>query len=116
MLRSREIELSFKVAGQMIDLPMLAASDVAQGDVVAQADKRDYENQLSALQSQRDQAVAQLDALKAGAFADEIIALETAVESARAPADQIREALDHAGISRTFRTCSQGKAPRCCKV
>ncbi|NSX55548.1 MULTISPECIES: efflux RND transporter periplasmic adaptor subunit [Rhodobacterales] len=93
VLPSREIELSFKVSGQVIDLPIRAASNVEAGDVIAQIDKRDYENQLSALQSQRDQAVAQLDALRAGAREEEIVALEAAVESAQAQVDQTREAL-----------------------
>ncbi|MFL4470051.1 HlyD family secretion protein [Tateyamaria armeniaca] len=96
VLPSREIELSFKVSGQVIDLPVRAASNVAAGDIIAQIDKRDYENQLSALQSQRDQAVAQLEALKAGARVEEIVALEAAVESAQAQVDQTREALDRA--------------------
>lgn len=96
VLPSREIELSFKVSGQVIGLPVRAASTVEAGDVIAQIDKRDFENQLSALQSQRDQAAAQLEALKAGARAEEIIALEAAVESAQAQADQTREALARA--------------------
>ncbi|WP_299298137.1 efflux RND transporter periplasmic adaptor subunit [uncultured Tateyamaria sp.] len=96
VLPSREIELSFKVSGQVIDLPVRAASNVQAGDVIAQIDRRDYENQLAALQSQRDQAAAQLEALKAGARPEEIIALEAAVESAQAQADQAREALTRA--------------------
>ncbi|MEM7441416.1 MAG: efflux RND transporter periplasmic adaptor subunit [Pseudomonadota bacterium] len=96
VLPSREIELSFKVSGQVIDLPVRAASNVQAGDVIAQIDKRDYENQLAALQSQRDQAAAQLEALKAGARAEEVSALEAAVESAQAQVDQTREALARA--------------------
>ncbi|WP_282078485.1 efflux RND transporter periplasmic adaptor subunit [Epibacterium ulvae] len=93
VLPSREIELTFKVPGQVIDLPVRAATNVKTGDVIAQIDKRDYENQLATLQSQRDQASAELDALKAGARAEEIIALEAAVEAAQAQVDQAREAL-----------------------
>ncbi len=96
VLPSREIELSFKVSGQVIDLPVRAAAQVAQGDTIAQIDTRDFENQIAQLQSQRDQAVAQLDALRAGARAEEILALEAAVESAQAQVDQTREALDRA--------------------
>ena len=96
VLPSREIELSFKVSGQVIDLPVRAASDIAQGDVVAQIDTRDFENQIAQLQSQKDQATAQLAALRAGARDEEIAALEAAVESAQAQVDQTREALDRA--------------------
>ena len=96
VLPSREIELSFKVSGQVIELPVLAASEVEAGDMIAQIDPRDFENQIAQLQSQRDQQVAQLDALRAGARAEEIIALEAAVESAQAQVDQTTEALDRA--------------------
>lgn len=96
VLPSREIELSFKVSGQVVDLPVRAASEVARGDVIAQIDTRNFENQIAQLQSQRDQAVAQLDALRAGARAEEIASLEAAVESAQAQVDQKREALTRA--------------------
>ncbi|WP_299143968.1 efflux RND transporter periplasmic adaptor subunit [uncultured Tateyamaria sp.] len=96
VLPSREIELSFKVSGQVIELPIRAASQVVAGDVIAQIDPRDFENQITQLQSQRDQATAQLEALRAGAREEEIIALEAAVASAQAQVDQTREALDRA--------------------
>lgn len=84
VLPSQEIELSFKVSGQIIDLPIRAASNVSAGDTIAQIDTRDFENQISQLQSSRDQATAQLDALQAGARPEEISALEAAVASAQA--------------------------------
>ena len=96
MLPSREIELSFKVSGQVIELPVRAASQVVAGDVIARLDPRDFENQIGQLQSQRAQAEAQLDALRAGAREEEIIALEAAVASAQAQVDQTREALSRA--------------------
>lgn len=96
VLPSREIELSFKVSGQVVDLPVRAASEVAQGDVIAQIDTRDFENQIAQLQSQRDQAVAQLEALRAGAREEEVAALEAAVQSAEAQVDQTRDALERA--------------------
>ncbi len=96
VLPSREIELSFKVSGQILELPIRAATEVEQGDIIAQLDTRDFENQIAQLQSQRDQAVAQLDALKAGAREEEIAALEAAVQAAEAQVDQAREALARA--------------------
>ncbi|MFK7752420.1 MAG: efflux RND transporter periplasmic adaptor subunit [Sedimentitalea sp.] len=96
VLPSREIELSFKVSGQVIELPVRAASDVSTGDTIAQIDTRDFENQIAQLQSSRDQATAQLDALKAGARPEEIAALEAAVQSAQAQVDQTRDALTRA--------------------
>ncbi|MGX9355656.1 efflux RND transporter periplasmic adaptor subunit [Roseobacteraceae bacterium S113] len=96
VLPSQEIELSFKVSGQVISLPVRAATEVEAGDVIAQIDPRDFENQIAQLESQRDQATAQLDALRAGAREEEVAALEAAVESAQAQVDQTREALDRA--------------------
>lgn len=94
VLPSREIELSFKVSGQVIELPVRAATQVARGDTIAQIDTRDFENQIAQLQSQRDQSAAQLDALRSGAREEEIAALEAAVQSAQAQLDQARDALE----------------------
>lgn len=96
VLPSQEIELSFKVSGQIIDLPIRAASNVSAGDVIAQIDTQDFENQISQLQSSRDQATAQLDALRAGARPEEIAALEAAVQSAQAQVEQTMDALSRA--------------------
>ncbi|MFK7939968.1 MAG: efflux RND transporter periplasmic adaptor subunit [Roseovarius sp.] len=96
VLPSQEIELSFKVSGQVIALPIRAADDVKTGDTIAQIDTRDFKNQIAQLQSSRDQATAQLDALKAGAREEEIAALEAAVQSAQAQVEQTADALARA--------------------
>ena len=96
VLPSREIELSFKVSGQVIDLPIRAASEVKEGDTIAQIETRDFQNQIAQLQSSRDQATAQLDALRAGARPEEIAALEAAVQSAEAQVEQTGKALARA--------------------
>lgn len=96
VLPSREIELSFKVSGQVVELPVRGGGNVQAGDVIAQIQTRDFVNQIEALESQRDQALAQLEALKAGARAEEITALEAAIDSAQAQVDQTRDALARA--------------------
>lgn len=96
VLPSREIELSFKVSGQVIELPIRASTDVTAGDMIAQIDTRDFKNQIAQLESARDQAIAQLDALRTGARAEEIAALEAAVDSAQAQVEQTSEALERA--------------------
>jgi len=126
VMPSREIEMSFKVSGQVIDLPIRAATQVKEGDVIAQIDTRDFKNQIAQLVSQKDQAVAQLDALKEGARAEEVAALEAAVQSAEAQVDQTRDALARAEqllervslpavTLRTLRTCRPVKRLRCFK-
>jgi len=94
VLPSREVEVSFRVSGQVIDLPIRAASTVEGGDVIARIDPRDFENNVAQLESQRDQAQSQLDALRAGAREEEIAALEATVASAQAQLLQAQEALE----------------------
>lgn len=85
---SQEVELSFRVSGRVTQLPVRGATQVQQGDVIAQLDPRDFEAKIAQLLSQRDQAEAQLQALRSGARAEEVAALEAAVAAAQAQADQ----------------------------
>lgn len=91
VLPSSEVELSFRVSGRVIDLPVRAAVQVAEGDLIAALDPRDFETQIAQLESQIDQAVAQLAALRSGAREEEIAALEAAVFSAEAQLEQARD-------------------------
>ncbi|WP_299613396.1 efflux RND transporter periplasmic adaptor subunit [uncultured Tateyamaria sp.] len=91
VLPSEEVELSFRVSGRVIDLPIRGAQDVAEGDLIAQIDPRDFERQVAQLESARDQSDAQLRALRSGARSEEIVALEAAVEAAQAQVDQARD-------------------------
>ncbi|WP_165390209.1 efflux RND transporter periplasmic adaptor subunit [Thalassococcus sp. S3] len=91
VLPSAEVELSFQVSGRVIQLPVRGAMQVAEGDLIAALDPRDFETQVVQLESQRDQANAELSALRTGARAEEIVALEAAVASAQAQVDQARD-------------------------
>lgn len=91
---SQEAELSFKVSGQVVALPVRGASVVAAGDVIARVDDRAFNAALTQLQSQRDQAEAQLQALRSGARSEEIAALEAEVSAARAQYTQARDQLE----------------------
>lgn len=70
---------------------MRGATQVEEGDVIARLDPRDFETKIAQLQSQRDQAAAQLQALRSGARVEEIAALEAAVAAAQAQVDLARE-------------------------
>ncbi len=94
VLPSRETLLSFRVSGIVYELPITAAMEVSEGDLIAKLDTRDFETDVALLQSQIDQATAQLDALREGARAEEIIALEAAVASAEAQLEAASEALN----------------------
>lgn len=91
VLPSKEVELSFRVSGRVIDLPIRGAQDVPEGGLIAQIDPRDFERQVVQLESARDQSDAQLRALRSGARSEEIVALEAAVEAAQAQVDQARD-------------------------
>lgn len=91
---SQEAELSFRVSGRIIELPVRAPDQIRQGDVIAQLDPRDFEAQVSQLQGQLDQGNAQLQALRSGARDEEVAALEAAVEAAAAQADQARDQVE----------------------
>lgn len=88
---SQETILSFRVSGQVIELPVRASTRVEQGDVIARLDPRDFEKNIAQLQSQRDQAVAQLQAMRAGARAGEVAALEAGIAAVQANVDQAAE-------------------------
>lgn len=88
---SQEAELSFRVSGRLTDLHVRGAMDVTAGQVIAELDPRDFETQLAQLNSQREQAVAQLEAMKTGARPEEIAALEAGVAAAQAQLDQARD-------------------------
>lgn len=91
VLPSSEVELSFRVSGRVIELPVRAAVQVAEGDLIAALDPRDFETQIAQLESQIDQAAAQLAALRSGAREEEIAALDAAVFSAEAQLEQARD-------------------------
>lgn len=91
VLPSQEIELSFRISGSLIELPVLASQQVLKGDVIAQLDTRDLKSQAAQMQSAIDQAVAQLSLLKSGARAQEIAALEAALDASQAQFSQAED-------------------------
>lgn len=96
---SQEVELSFRVSGQITDLPIRGATQLSEGDVVARLDPRDFETAIAQLESQRDQSMAQLAALRTGARDEEVIALEASVAAAQA---KVNLALDQVERTRTL--------------
>lgn len=94
VLPSQEVELSFRISGNLTELPIRGSQNVVRGDVIGKLDTRDLLAQEEQLQSSIDQAQAQLDALKAGARAQEIAALEAAVDAAQAQLDRAEEQVE----------------------
>ena len=85
--------LTWHQVGQRVDRMALCLVDhqIAKGDVIAILDPAPFKAQITQLQSQRDQAQAQLDGLLTGARPQEIAALQAAVDAAEAQYDQAKE-------------------------
>ena len=64
---------------------------VKKGDVIARIDPRDFEKKIAQLQSQYDQAAAQLQAMRTGARPGEIAALVAGIAAVQANVDQAAE-------------------------
>jgi len=90
---AQEVELSFRVSGRIIELPIRGGVNVKKGDIIAQLDKRDFEAEITRVESQIDQANAQLSALTSGARAEDIAALEAAVEAVQVRVDAANDQL-----------------------
>ena len=94
VLPAQEVELSFRVSGKLVELPIRGGANVKEGDVIAQLDKRDFEAEITRLTSQLDQANAQMTALTSGARAEDVAALEASVAAVEAQVTAARDQLD----------------------
>ena len=94
VLPAREVELSFRVSGQITKLPVRGGQNVKQGDVIAELDKRDFEAEITRVQSQLEQAEAQMTALKSGARVEDVAALEASVDAVAAEVEAARDQLE----------------------
>jgi len=107
ILPAQQAELAFKVPGQVIELPIRAANRVSEGDMIAQLDRREFEAAVSRLESQLDQATAQLSALKSGARSEDLAALQAKVKAAKAQLETQR-----AQLGRITRLAEKGTIAR----
>ncbi|MEM7521330.1 MAG: efflux RND transporter periplasmic adaptor subunit [Pseudomonadota bacterium] len=107
VLPSQELNLSFRISGNLVELPIRASQPVVAGDVIAQLDIRDLKTQAAQLQSAIDQAQAQLDALQAGARTQEVAALQANVDAAQAQLDQAEENVERSRALAQRGTVSQ---------
>ncbi|MBX3026874.1 efflux RND transporter periplasmic adaptor subunit [bacterium] len=81
---SRRVELAFQVPGIIAQLPVREGQAVKQGELIAQLRQDEFQTQLTARQSQLDQARAALDRLVAGERPEERRRLEAQVRAAAA--------------------------------
>lgn len=74
------VELSFRVSGPLVALPVDVGSEVKKGDVIASIDPRDYQSALDSAQGNLARSQANLRAMEIGARPEEIEALKAALE------------------------------------
>lgn len=84
---SQQVDLSFRVSGRIIELPIRSGKQVKKGDVIAQLDKRDFLAQITQVQSQLNQAQDQMVTLKVGARPEDVASLKADVAAAQAQVD-----------------------------
>ncbi len=94
VLPAREVDLTFRVSGRITELPVRAAMEVKQGDMIAQLETRDYKAAVDQLESQRSQAEAQLRALQSGSRTEDIAALKASVAAAQSKVTAAREQVE----------------------
>jgi RND family efflux transporter MFP subunit len=81
---TQEVNLSFRVSGPLISLPIKVGDRVKKGDVLAQIDPRDFEVKLNSCDAQLATSQANLKAMKAGARPEELEQLRAATQRAEA--------------------------------
>ncbi len=99
VLPSKQVDLSFPVSGKIVKLPVKASQKVKKGDIIAQLDIRDFEAEVARLESQIDQANAQLNGMKAGARKEDIASLNAKISAVEA---KVKAAKDQLGRSQAL--------------
>ncbi|NLX97180.1 MAG: efflux RND transporter periplasmic adaptor subunit [Rhodopirellula sp.] len=83
-----EVDLSFRVSGPLLSLPVDVGSQVKTGDVITAMDTRDFQAALDSAEGNLSVAKANLSAMERGARPEEIEQLKAAVAEAEAAAQQ----------------------------
>lgn len=94
-----QVDLSFRVSGRLIDLPVAEGDQVQKGQVVARLDSRDFGIRVDSAQAQFDQADADFERLSM-LYEKEAVA-KAQLDQARAARDVARAALDDAKADRS---------------
>jgi RND family efflux transporter MFP subunit len=79
-----EVDLSFRVSGPLISLPVDVGTKVKKGDMIAAIDPRDFQAALDSAQGNLSREKANLSAMERGARPEEIEQFKAAVAEAEA--------------------------------
>lgn len=91
---SQSVELSFRVSGRLVEVPVRQGDTVVEGQVVARLDRRDIENREKAILSQLEQAQAILDQMTAGARPEDRKRLEAMAAAREAEFEEASATFD----------------------
>lgn len=78
------VDLSFRVSGPLIQLPIQRGQEVKKGALLAQIDLRDFQTHLAGITSSLDEACANLKAMKAGERVEVVQIRERALAASKA--------------------------------
>jgi len=81
---NQRADLSFKVAGPLVEFPVEEGQTVQKGQLIARIDPRDFETRLREINSSLAEARANLKSMERGARVEDIRMLEAEVEAATA--------------------------------
>ena len=84
VLAARRVNLSFRISGPLVDLPLKKGQEVREGALLARLDPRDYRTQYLASVSQLRQLESKLAEMRSGARPEDLASLEAALKASQA--------------------------------
>ena len=87
---TQEVNLSFRVQGKLVELPVQVGTVVKAGDLLAKIDPQDYEVALRSEQATLAKSQAEFEAMKEGARPEELAQLKASVQMAQAAYEKSR--------------------------
>ncbi|PWQ96484.1 efflux RND transporter periplasmic adaptor subunit [Leucothrix pacifica] len=84
VLSAQRAELSFRVGGQVVELPVNAMTEVKKGDLIAKLDPRDYTSTVNQLKAQISAERSRLKAMTSGSRSEDLASFRAAISASEA--------------------------------
>ncbi|PWQ99587.1 efflux RND transporter periplasmic adaptor subunit [Leucothrix arctica] len=84
VLSGQKAELSFRVGGQVFELPVHARSQVKKGDLIAKLDPRNYTSNVNQVRAKITAEQARLKAMTSGSRSEDIASMRAAIAASEA--------------------------------
>jgi membrane fusion protein, multidrug efflux system len=88
---TQQVDLSFRIAGPLIEFPVNEGQLVQEGDLIARIDPRDYQTKVENVRGKLSEARASLKSMETGARPEDIKVLEAEVNAAKAQLDEAQK-------------------------